>query len=80
MDRYFAALISDYMLNRREAETNPDYVPEIFQPTNFKLMIWLIVAAVAFSLTIASFGAKDPEWLQNVEKMKKDQYYWKEGH
>lgn len=35
--------------------------------------------AVALSLAIASFGAKDPEWLQNVEKMKNDPYYWKEG-
>ena len=55
MDRYFAALISDYKLNRREAETNPDYVPKILRPTNLKLTIWLIVTTTLLSLAIAGF-------------------------
>ena len=78
MDRYLAWLISDYMLNRGEAEESSDYVPKIFKPTNFKIAIWLIILAALLSFVVVGFGAKDPEWLQNVEKMKKDPYYWKE--
>jgi len=56
MDRYFAWLISDYMLNRREAETNPDYVPEIFRPTSPKLVFWGFAMAIVLVVALAIIG------------------------
>ena len=56
MDRYLAWLITDYLLNRHEAESDPEYVPQIFQPSSPKLVFWGFVIVIIIALALAVIG------------------------